>query len=250
MSVGQRLRQRRMELNMTQAELARRLGVTPAVVSNYESGQNPVRSELLEKLIQVLDVEPNVLFQDIYRGAGFPVSGEERRLVERYRGLTTVGRQTLQSVAEALEAYQADLDLPAPEVRQIPLYRCPAAAGLAAPVFGEDFDYIEVTGDVPRGAEFAVRIQGDSMEPYIRDGSIVYVNRDPLASGDVGIFCVDGEMLCKQYVRDRLGMVYLFSLNRKRADADVILPRDSGRSMVCFGRVLLPARPPAPSLSL
>ena len=68
MSVGQRLRQRRMELNMTQAELARRLGVTPAVVSNYESGQNPVRSELLEKLIQVLDVEPNVLFQDIYRG--------------------------------------------------------------------------------------------------------------------------------------------------------------------------------------
>ena len=57
-------------------------------------------------------------------------------------------------------------------------------------------------------------------------------------------------MLCKQYVRDRLGMVYLFSLNRKRADADVFLPRDSGRSMVCFGRVLLPARPPAPSLSL
>ena len=156
MSVGQRLRQRRMELNMTQTELARRLGVTPAVVSNYESGQNPVRSELLEKLIQVLDVEPNVLFQDIYQGAGFPVSGEERRLVERYRGLTTVGRQTLQSVAEALEAYQADLDLPAPEVRQIPLYRCPAAAGFAAPVFGEDFDYIEVTGDVPRGAEFAV----------------------------------------------------------------------------------------------
>ena len=88
------------------------------------------------------------------------------------------------------------------------------------------------------------------MEPYIRDGSIVYVNRDPMASGDVGIFCVDGEMLCKQYVRDRLGMVYLFSLNRKRADADVFLPRDSGRSMVCFGRVLLPARPPVPSLSL
>ena len=52
------------------------------------------------------------------------------------------------------------------------------------------------------------------MEPYIQDGSVAYVNRDPLASGDVGIFCVDGEMLCKQYVRDQLGMVYLFSLNR------------------------------------
>ena len=53
-------------------------------------------------------------------------------------------------------------------------------------------------------------------------------------------------MLCKQYVRDQLGMVYLFSLNRRRADADVVLPRDSGRTMVCFGRVLLPSCPEPP----
>ena len=103
-----------------------------------------------------------------------------------------------------------------------------------------------MTGTTPRGAEFAVRIQGDSMEPYIHDGSVAFVNRDPLSNGDVGIFCVDGAMLCKQYVRDPLGIVYLFSLNRKRADADVVLPRDSGRSMVCFGRVLLASRPKAP----
>ena len=109
-------------------------------------------------------------------------------------------------------------------------------------MFGEDFDYIDVTGQVPQGAEFAVRIQGDSMEPFILDGSTVYVNRDPLSNGDVGIFCVDGEMLCKQYLRDRLGIVYLFSLNRLRSDADVVLPRSSGRTMVCFGRVILQER--------
>ena len=70
-------------------------------------------------------------------------------------------------MAEALTSYQSEVEknLPEEEVRQIPLYRCPAAAGYAAPVFGEDFDYISVSGDVPRGAEFAVRIQGDSMEP-------------------------------------------------------------------------------------
>ena len=72
-----------------------------------------------------------------------------------------------------------------------------------------------------------MRIQGDSMEPYIHDGSVVYVNHDPLRAGDVGIFCVDGDMLCKQYYRDPLGVVYLFSLNRRRADADVILPPSS-----------------------
>ena len=89
----------------------------------------------------------------------------------------------------------------------------------------------------------AVRIQGDSMEPYIHDGSVVYVNHDPLRAGDVGIFCVDGDMLCKQYYRDPLGVVYLFSLNRHRADADVILPPSSGRSLTCFGRVMLHGLP-------
>ena len=56
MSVNQRLRERRLELHLTQTELARRLGVSPAVISNYEGGQNPVRGELLEKLIRELTI--------------------------------------------------------------------------------------------------------------------------------------------------------------------------------------------------
>lgn len=248
MSFGQRLRERRIELGMSQAELARALGVSLSAVSNYESGQNAMREEVLLRLFQVLDVDPNYLYQDASMGQGFACSVEEKGLILKYRGLTVGGRQALHSVADALSSYQAELEdaLPAQDLRQIPLYRCPAAAGYAAPVFGEDFDYIDVTGQVPPGADFAVRIQGDSMEPYILDGSVAFVNRDPLSNGDVGIFCVDGEMLCKQYVRDRMGMVYLFSLNRRRADADVALPRDSGRNLVCLGRVLLPVRPPIP----
>ena len=88
-----------------------------------------------------------------------------------------------------------------------------------------------------------MRIQGDSMEPHIHDGGVVYVNHAPLQHGDVGIFCVDGEMVCKQYYRDPLGMVYLFSLTRRRADADVLLPPSSGRSLTCFGRCMLHSLP-------
>jgi phage repressor protein C with HTH and peptisase S24 domain len=105
-------------------------------------------------------------------------------------------------------------------------------------VFGVDFDYLTVTEEVPRGAEFAVRIQGDSMEPWIADGSVAYVNRDPLKAGDVGIFWVDGDILCKQYYKDPAGTVYLFSLNRARSDADVVLTAASGRGLACFGRVI------------
>ena len=110
-------------------------------------------------------------------------------------------------------------------------------------MFGEDFDTIPVTDDVPQAAEFAVRIQGDSMAPYIPDASVVYVNRDPLADGDVGIFCVDGEMFCKQYYKDPAGVVYLFSLNRARADADVVLTPGCGRNLVCLGRVMVHTLP-------
>lgn len=247
MSFGQRLRERRKELGISQGELAKELGVSLSAVSNYEKGLNAMREDVLLRLFRVLEVEPNYLYQDDFHGKSFTCSAEEERLVRKYRTLRTSGRQALNAVADALSASQAELEsdvLEREETRQIPLYLCPAAAGLAAPVFGEDFDYVDVTGDVPLGAEFAVRIQGDSMEPYIQDGSVVYVNRDPLSSGDVGIFCVDGEMLCKQYVRDRLGMVYLFSLNRRRSEADVVFPRNSGRSMVCFGRVLMEERPP------
>lgn len=124
--------------------------------------------------------------------------------------------------------------------RVIPLYLNPPAAGYASPAFGEDFEYIEVGGDVPTHADFAVRIDGDSMEPYIMDGSTVYVNRDPLANGDVGIFFYDGDMLCKQYYRDEWGNVHLLSLNRARADADRFIPEDSDLVLICQGRVILP----------
>lgn len=148
-------------------------------------------------------------------------------------------------MVDALCAYRDDLEAGGgeQESRLIPLYRSPAAAGYAAPVFGEDFDYIPVTDDVPQAAEFAVRIQGDSMEPFIADGSVAYVNRDPLQDGDVGIFYVDGDMLCKQYYKDPAGVVYLFSLNRARADADVVFGPSSGRTLACFGRVILRTMP-------
>ena len=248
MSFGQRLRQRREELHMSRQELAHLLGVSVSAIGNYETGQNAVREDVLLRLFHVLDVDPNYLYQDAFQGAGFTCSAREEALVRHYRELSPTGRQTVETLVDNLLVIQREQERTAPprQVREIPLYRSPAAAGFASPVFGEDYDLLEVEGDVPAGADFAVRLQGDSMEPWLHDGGLAYVNRDPLQNGDVGIFCVDGEMLCKQYYRDPLGMVYLFSLNRARSDADVVLPRDSGRSLVCMGRVLLPRRPSLP----
>ena len=246
MALGDRIRMRREELALSRIQLAERLGVTPSTVSNYETGVSFPKEEVMLRLFDCLETDPNTLFQDSFRRGGDVLTQKERQLLVQYRALSPLGRESVQTVLEALRAYRAELDeAPDREPRVIPLYRTPAAAGYAAPVFGEDFDYLQVTDSVPQAAEFAVRIQGDSMVPYIADGDTVYVNRDPLKAGDVGIFCVDGEMFCKQYYKDPAGTVYLFSLNRARAGADLVLTAGSGRTLVCFGRVILHA-PPLP----
>lgn len=245
MSFGEQLRRRREELGISRAELAERLGVSRSAIGNYETGVSAPKEEVLLQLFDALGVDPNYLYRDSFRARTSSVSEEEMRLLKKYRRLNLTGRRTVYALVDSLGAWQSELeeDRGISEPRVIPLYRSPAAAGYAAPVFGEDFEPLTVTGDVPPGAELAVRIQGDSMEPAIADGSVVYVNHDPLQNGDVGIFCVDGDMLCKQYYKDPLGMVYLFSLNRRRADADVVFARGSGRSLTCFGRVIMHAQP-------
>lgn len=59
------------------------------------------------------------------------------------------------------------------------VYVNPAAAGV--PLYAEDdFERIEFPEkDVPNGADFGVRISGDSMSPTIKDRSIVWVRRTP-----------------------------------------------------------------------
>lgn len=247
MRFGERMKARREELGLTRNHLSSMLGISPSAISNYETSVSFPKEEVMLRLFDCLQIDPNTLFQDSFRVGAQVLSSSERKLLEGYRGLSPLGRETVQSVVETLRAYQDEVESGAAdqEPRLIPLYHSPAAAGYAAPVFGEDFDYLPVTDQVPQAAEFAVRIQGDSMTPFIADGELVYVNRDPLRDGDVGIFCVDGDMLCKQYHKDPAGIVYLFSLNRARSDADVLLTPGGGRTLVCFGRVILHA-PPLP----
>lgn len=245
MSFGSQLKKRREELGLSRSVFAERLGVSASAISNYENGLSFPKEEVMLRLFDGLETEPNVLFQDSFRGGRNVLTQSEQLLLKQYRGLSPKGRETVRSVVEVLCAYRDDLEAgrTEKEPRVIPLYRSPAAAGYAAPVFGEDFEPLTVTDEVPQAAEFAVRIQGDSMAPFIPDDSVVYVNRDPLGAGDVGIFCVDGDMFCKQYYKDPLGIVYLFSLNRARADADLVLMPGSNRGLVCMGRVMMHALP-------
>lgn len=182
-----------------------------------------------------------------------PFSDDAAKIAKRYDNLDIYGKSTVKAVITEEEIRmeeQAELEatMPDREPKVINLYLEPAAAGIATAVEGKDYVMIELGPDDPQGAAYAVRLQGDSMEPDFPDGSTVFVNHDSLVDGDIGIFSIDGGTVCKQYHRDPLGMVYLFSLNRARADADVVIHPSSNHTLICQGRVITKRRYPLPHM--
>lgn len=236
MSFGEQLKCRRKELGLSRSELAKQLGVSQSAVGNYETGVSAPKEEILLRIFDALHVEPNYLYRGSFESAGGDASPEERTLVEKYRALSPAGRQTIHTLLDALCRMQGE------PARTIPLYRSPAAAGAAAPVPGLDYELLTVTGDVPPAAELAVRMEGDSMAPYIPSGSVIYIHHAPLANGDVGLFCVGGAMLVRQYTRGEDGAVRLLPLNRTAGEV-LTFPTGGVSGPTCFGRALLRTLP-------
>ncbi|MPQ36959.1 helix-turn-helix domain-containing protein [Lactobacillus plantarum] len=72
--------------------------------------------------------------------------------------------------------------------------------------------------DVPHGADTAIRIQGDSMEPLIHDGQIIfYHQQEEVENGEIAIVEIDGDgVTCKQIYYDYTSdEVILRSINKK-----------------------------------
>ena len=66
MSFASRLRQAREQSGITQQDLAEKLGVTKSAVGNYENGVSSPKWDVLLKIFDVLQVEPNFLYQDSF----------------------------------------------------------------------------------------------------------------------------------------------------------------------------------------
>ena len=87
------------------------------------------------------------------------------------------------------------------EYIDMPVYELPVSAGAGVFLDGEVRESLRFPrSSVPAGAEFGLRVSGDSMEPVYQDGQIVWVQPyDRLRLGEVGIFIYDGEGYIKAY---------------------------------------------------
>lgn len=246
MSFGTRLRARREELGLKQAELGKMLGVTGAAIGNYENGVSSPKADILYQVFDVLKCDANYLFQDEMKELdSADLTVPEIKLIKKYRALDAHGKRMIDFALDEETSRMAEAESKkAPATKTIPLFGNSFAAGFGEPDFGNAWENYEV--EASSAADFAIRINGDSMEPYLPDGSIALGRKQTPCDGDVAALLLDGEFLVKQVCQDCYDNLYLFSLNRSRSDADVTIMHDSGRTVTCFGTIIMKERVPLP----
>ena len=96
MTLGQRIKQRRKELRLSQSKLSKAAGVSDSSISLWESDTTAPRGENLHKLAKILQCSPTwILFGDEDKTPAEPVSvnfpqpmtEEELELLQLYRAL-------------------------------------------------------------------------------------------------------------------------------------------------------------------
>lgn len=256
MTLGQIIKQYREEHGMSQDAIAKRSGLSKAYISILERNINPASGEapgLTPKTINQIAKAINSDFDTVFSeldddikisvGKQLPqkVSSDiilSSDLADLDAQLNANGHIELVNYAEFLVS-QPEYRLTSTSRRAVRHYIYPVAAGYAAPVEGEDYEMLELD-DVPPGADYCITVSGDSMEPYIKDGSLVFVKRSlDLTDFDVGVFYVDGDVLIKQLFVDPMHNIYLLSANPRREDANKMISHNSTSTLMCFGKVLI-----------
>ena len=99
MGIGNRIKEARQHSGYTQGELADLVGVTKAAIANYENDISHPKEAVLYKLINVLKVDANYLFQDNihFSSDQRSVSFKEYELIEKYRKLDKDGKHLIES---------------------------------------------------------------------------------------------------------------------------------------------------------
>ena len=254
MEFGQRLKNLRLSQRKTQQDLASSIGVSVVAVRSWEHGSKKPSMDALIALGETLNTSIDALLgiNGRFQSVGVILSPTESALLNSYQSLDEYGKKAVETICalekERISALRKvsktkviDLKQAAKaRERYVPHYTTPSAAGINVPLDGADFEMMLVDDNVPDDADFAVDIQGNSMEPYIHDGDMVFVKKDTdLMIGDIGIFCVDGAMYCKQYFIDGNGNLILVSANPALRHTNVLVPVDSGSSVTTCGKVLL-----------
>lgn len=161
-------------------------------IGRWESGIVTPNAYQLMALSHIFNVEdPKAFFMDAPPASSM-LNEEGLRKVREYKeDLIASGRYRPVAAPSS----------PILKFREMPLSLLPVSAGPGAFLNENNFELKRFPEDeIPDGAEFAIRVSGDSMEPVYSNGQIIWIQLcKQLRPGEVGIFEYDGNGYVKMY---------------------------------------------------
>ena len=209
------------EKRKSKAELAKAAGIPYTTLdSMLKRDSDTTRLQTIYKIADYLGVRvEELVFDDFERNAKKTLSEREEKLVEGFRLVDERAKNTVFSLLSYEMSSQRAKEK-SEEKRRIPIYLSPAAAGEPLPMIDDDYSLVN-SSSAPENASFGIKIMGDSMEPLIHDGSVVWVERcERVENGEIGIFTLNAESVCKKLVLSS-GKCTLVSLNPKYRPIEV-----------------------------
>ena len=192
MSIGDRMKMRRKQLKISADEIASALGVSRSTIFRYEKGEiEKLPTERLSTIAMILKTTPEELM-------GWN-SGKTSSSIEAiYNKLNETAQKEVYSFAEKKLEEQESLNS-----KIIPMVGKTAASPTVLEYGDVDIEQ-QSFSHVPEGADCAIYIQGDSMEPLIKDGSIVFYKRqEDVESGEIAVVEINGDgATCKRVIKD------------------------------------------------
>lgn len=217
--IGSNIKRLRESRGMTQDKLADKLNTSRQSISRYEIGERKANQDILFELADIFNVSINDFF---------PPVGSSNDISAIYNQLEQPRQKEVYSFAERKLEEQQNL-IPFP-------VHGDTAAGTAID-YGDPIVEDKLVSHVPNGADMALNVKGDSMEPDIPDGSIVFYKRQQnVENGEIAIVELEREgVTCKKVKFDYENeKIILESLNEKYED--MVFDNDQIRIL---GRVIL-----------
>lgn len=203
-------KQIREDNGITQKEFADKFDLTLRAWQSYEQGVSEPKYEVLRKIADEFNVSTDYLLgrTEIKAMAGttpaeqLDVTAAEQEIIRRYTEFPEEVRLLLlETIRKLVGLPEAPEDL-RPVIFFTRCHRMKASAGMGYDLDNED-EWRDVRiYDCPEAhdADFAVEVDGDSMEPDYHDGDIVFVKlSEDVPVGKVGLFVHDG----KGYIKER-----------------------------------------------
>lgn len=219
-TMGDRIRRLRLSKGLTQEELGKRVGLQRAAINKYEKGNvENMKRTVIGELSSFFGVTPAYLMA---------LSDHDYDINDVFDRLDDKNKADVYNYAESTLKKQSHFEnkknsIPFTESSKI--YEFPfkgaVSAGTGEWMDDEINETIMLNHEPPAHADFALKVNGDSMQPLFENGQLIFVDvvEDPakVYSNQIVIADLNGEAFVKKIVFEQSGC-RLVSLNKKYED--------------------------------